>query len=472
MQEGLEPQEFAKSLRSRNAALIQVLHIYCNQHGFYHQGMHEICSFIMLAIEIDLFDQETSQKESFECVLTSLSLLSDTYNLFEALMVPLGKCYEESAQMSNSIVAKLPYVACNKELYNHVQAVPVSHEIYCAKWLRLMFSREVQSWQNVFRLWDVLFDLSSKDPSIISTDISEHEELQLLDTWDLTEVLEMTGASLLWLKRGELLSQNIESMVEILVGCQPLDDIDPLIDTLKSSLYCMQTNSCMAPLRLPAASSISKQPRKKKKGFMNGQLCMDKAKRRARSPRGTSSPHSLKTNTLVHGGRCAGTSTFVLTIHRDSSVQSLMDQSTEVDLLITDSDSDEDGDDYSIADDTHSFACSSIAESSIDCEKTEGGSVYSNYEQRAHDQPNKLARTGLLGFFEWGNMQNLPSPLGKSIELRPMGNSMEETVEEAEASDESSLGEKLSTAEETEQENSTEAADVEMAYCLGYSMAF
>jgi hypothetical protein len=333
--------------------------MYANQYGVYHQGMHEICSYVMLAIEIDTFEQESLPQDGFDDLVNSQSLLCDTFVMFEAIMSPLRKCYEESARMSNSVVTKIPYVACNKDLYNHVQAVPMPHEVYCAKWIRLMFSREVDSWSKVFSLWDTFFDLTTQEPSITSSMGTTQHPL-LVDKTPLNmgiwnEVLEMTGASLIWLKRKELRSHNTESAIETLLVGQPLSDATPLIDTLLSSLHHLQTNLYMAPIELPVGlPDIENQQevtipktKKKRSGIA---LMLDKI-----SWKGCSTNSSLDSRS-DHATGGSSIESFLAT-QRYVSLQELVDASTDISLLLT-SDSKDETDYCSLDDDDtyHSFA--------------------------------------------------------------------------------------------------------------------
>ena len=257
-EEGLDPLTYEESLQTRNTRLIQLLQHYASISGnCYYQGMHELCSYILFVMEMDLFDLETSPQPEFDYLLDEDSTLNDAFVLFESIMVLLGRCYEESDSMSNSIVAKIPYVARDKDLYNHIQAIPMSHEVYCARWVRLMFGREVRGWRNVLSLWDIFFDLTTEDASILSMDVSRYTRPGLenplkLGTWELDQVLEMTGAAMIWLKRKELLSRQAEDAMELLVNYEPLESAAPLLGTLLSSLHRVQTNEHMAPLLLPS----------------------------------------------------------------------------------------------------------------------------------------------------------------------------------------------------------------------------
>ena len=337
---------------------MHVLHSYANQHHCYYQGMHEVCSYIMFTIEMDLFDFQSSPRNGFDYLLDVDSVLNDTYVLFEALMVSLRKCYEESDVMSNSVVSKIPYVARGKDLYNHIQAVPMSHEIYCAKWVRLMFSREVQGWRHVLKLWDVFFDLTSEEPSITSMDASRYTRPGLaapleLGSWELDQVLEMTAASLIWLKRNELLANKAEKAVEMLVNYEPLEGVAPLLGTLLSSLHRVQTNEHMAPILPPKQEQLRVDSDLSMRTRLTGKNGMPSTVRRRSSvekqdiefPRRRSSLENID----LSGRRSS------LEFLRQTSIQNFIDHSKSERFLINDSaEWDEDDDCSYDSDDTES----------------------------------------------------------------------------------------------------------------------
>jgi len=259
----LEELYFEEAVQMRNTCLRKILFIYTEEYGVYFQGFHEICSYVMLAIEIDLSEREERVNndgydvDSKRCLLNHHFLYHDTFILFETVMGHLLKCYEESDEISNSVVSKIPYVACDKELYNLIQSIPIEHEAYCSRWIRLMMSREVDDMELTFDLWDTFLDLITEEPNIVSKEISYYEQLGTekrpfkLGKWELAEVLEVTAASLIWLKRDDLLAVGGDNALEILLDSKPLQDIDILVETLLDSLNRLQNNQYMAPVSLP-----------------------------------------------------------------------------------------------------------------------------------------------------------------------------------------------------------------------------
>lgn len=294
MHDGLGPQDFAESLTARNANLMQLLHMYTARQGIYYQGMHEICSYLMFAIEIDLFDQETSTGQDFDGILIDQSLLCDTYHLFEAIMVPLQEQYEASTGRRNSTEAYMPYIPYSTEEHNQSKTIgSVSGEVYRAKWIRLMFSGEVQSWRKVFTLWDVLLDLTTKEPSITSMDISEYNRPGRstplkMGTWEMTEILEVASVSLISLKRKDLFSQKMEhAVVEALIGCQWLDDVSPLISMLLLSAFrCKQTGKLMPSAKAPTAKFDTHESTQEKEAKNSTKrMYIEQARKRSKSPK-------------------------------------------------------------------------------------------------------------------------------------------------------------------------------------------
>ncbi|EED87430.1 small GTPase, partial [Thalassiosira pseudonana CCMP1335] len=178
--------------------LSQILFVYAREHPEigYRQGMHEILSYVLLVLEMDLLQQAT-EDEKKRLMTESLSpmgmsrfgsegkhLLHDAFNIFECIMMALAPAYDaipvgdettatlmEAAkiergespmeQMTSSIVSKIRYVARDEALFSHVLYMPVPPQLYFAKWVRLMFGREMAGgMKDVMRLWDAFFDLA------------------------------------------------------------------------------------------------------------------------------------------------------------------------------------------------------------------------------------------------------------------------------------------------------------------------
>mmetsp|Transcript_18311 Transcript_18311/g.27673 ORF Transcript_18311/g.27673 Transcript_18311/m.27673 type:complete len:678 (+) Transcript_18311:128-2161(+) len=429
---GLDPQDFSTSVEMRSSFLMKVLFLHSEKHGAYYQGFHELCSSIMYVIEYDLLEAELNtgsmqtddEGDSRGVLLNRKFLLHDTFAVFEALMSHLTKCYMDSGRISNEVVSKIPYVACDKELYNLIQAVPMEHEVYCSRWIRLMMSREVVGLQLTFELWDIFMDLISKEATITSKEQSYYsligpEKIKVkIGGWELEQVLEMTAASLIWLKRESLLLGGADHALEILVTAKPLEDVHLLVDTLLLSLHRVQTNQHMAPLALPPTAKNEKLKKKnlssvkslkdlmtpfRKNGFestpnLGGRsLGMQNASFNELQNGSMNSPSSespkinigslrnimqLKPNSRSQR-RAADVSTNGFdesslkhrrAFHRDTCIQRLVDTSTAVSTLIDDdSDEEEDEESEESGDDAITCTTESSSETAID-DKCQGSS--------------------------------------------------------------------------------------------------
>jgi hypothetical protein len=261
-----EETDFEKAEQERNELLTQILHIYGKEHlrPGYQQGMHEICSYVMFVIEMDLFDIETSECQDYKDLLSADHLLHDTFALTEAILSQMEHAFgmgdekhtKPVEQMGDSILHKIQYVARDKRLYTHLQSMENCLSLYTARWVRLLFAREAGGWRNVLQLWDILFDCITKNKHIISMDSSKYTRpgvtpsIQLGD-FDLMAVLEMTAASLIWMHREHLMSHQVDEGLQILTGMDSLKEVAPLISTLLSSLRRLQISSNMPPLLHP-----------------------------------------------------------------------------------------------------------------------------------------------------------------------------------------------------------------------------
>jgi Rab-GTPase-TBC domain len=250
----------------RNERLKQMLFVYHQEHPKpgYQQGMHEIFSYILFTFEMDLFDIVTSNhNDVFGYLLESKFILHDAYTFAEAVLDQIRNAYGVSdeingspvEQMGNSILQKIQYVARDKELYIRLQTLEWGLPLYTARWVRLMFAREVDSWRNLLSLWDIVFDCISSDTSVTSMHPYKYTRPGVsppfqVGKFRLMTVLEMTAASLIWLHRKRLLKKQIDEGLQM-INVNPLREVRPLISTLLSSLRRFQISSTMAPLLHP-----------------------------------------------------------------------------------------------------------------------------------------------------------------------------------------------------------------------------
>jgi hypothetical protein len=202
---------------ARITSLREVLYIYAQEHTSmgYRQGMHEIASYILFLLEKE--HQEYPEHPLFNPILPIC------FALLERVLDQLKTAYDASGgkslqQMSISILGKILQNA--PALYHHLTSNPniPPPPIYCTRWVRLMFSREVVGYENVFELWDVLFSYSN-----------------------LMHALEITSASRILLLR-EALLQPDSNTLDLLMNVPPLEDITPLTKTLDTLMKQKETD--------------------------------------------------------------------------------------------------------------------------------------------------------------------------------------------------------------------------------------
>jgi hypothetical protein len=142
--------------------------------------------------------------------------------------------------MTSCIVSKIRFVARDEALFGQVLCMPVPPQIYFAKWVRLMFGREVQGgMKHVMRLWDCFFDLASS---------IERREENVSISLALMNVLETAAASMIILIRDKLLKPSMamdgtwtgepdpNEGIAYLMNYPPIEDIDNLIKVISSLL--------------------------------------------------------------------------------------------------------------------------------------------------------------------------------------------------------------------------------------------
>lgn len=263
---------FDTSVKERTARLAELLHIHARQHSLlgYRQGMHEIASYLLLVIEMDLYDVESTLQSSGTLEKESLALLDATYlvhdafTMFERVMTSLSPAYDVKQspsqssspmeEMGRSVVSQLKNVVCDQALYDVVKAMHCPPELYCTRWVRLMFSREVLGWRNVLLLWDVFFDLITSHENITSMKPSKYSKpgvsscLQL-GRFNLMQVLESTAASMILLQRQALIEADHNESIHVLMNVSPLKNVLPLTATLLSLMRRLQVGEANGGLQ-------------------------------------------------------------------------------------------------------------------------------------------------------------------------------------------------------------------------------
>jgi len=300
------------SRKERADRLSQLLFVYAREHPEigYRQGMHETLSFILLALEMDLLEQCVEKEKnnwkrdimelrrsgmgnrgggggmagvdsSGQIVVVRLLdqnyLLHDAFALFECVMSALAPAYDaipagedataailEKAKeergespmeaMVLKIMSKIRFVARDEALFGIVLCMPVPPQIYFAKWVRLMFGREVSGgMKSVLRLWDAFFDLAAK---------VEHREEEVTLSLALMNVLETAAASMIILIRDKLLrptkawdgtltgDPDPNDGIAYLMNYPPIEDIDNFIKVIASLLLKEKSLSQMYERRV------------------------------------------------------------------------------------------------------------------------------------------------------------------------------------------------------------------------------
>jgi hypothetical protein len=170
--------------------------------------MHEIASYLLFVLEIE-HEKYPDENPLFTPILPIC------YAMFERTMGQLKTAYDASGSekslqaMSIAILGKI--LQNNPPLYHHLTNNPhiPPPPIYCTRWVRLMFSREVVGYENVFKLWDVLFSYDN-----------------------IMRALEITCSSRILLLSDLLLDPENNSL-DLLMNVSPLEDIDTLTNALQ-----------------------------------------------------------------------------------------------------------------------------------------------------------------------------------------------------------------------------------------------
>ena len=324
-QQEAERIEIGVSTKERAERLSRMLFVYAREHPElgYRQGMHEILSYILLVLEMDIAVQERQRWRtdllspmgmasknvggSFTAGSPSLPagtkdsntyqrrhsvagvdsggmagvdssgnvvvvrlldpdfILHDVFSIFECIMTALAPAYdaipsgddataamlevakEERGEspmeaMTSSFISKIRYVARDEALYGHVLCMPVPPQLYFAKWVRLMFGREVAGgMKDVLRLWDAFLDLAS-----VTASIDPQAEIPI--SMALMNVLKTAAASMILLIRDKLLKPTAafdgtmtgepdpNDGIGYLMNYPPVEDISILVQTISGLL--------------------------------------------------------------------------------------------------------------------------------------------------------------------------------------------------------------------------------------------
>ena len=244
----------------------EVLYIHARQHPRlgYQQGMHDLASLLLLVMERDVF--EIDEKSIF---CDEDFILHDSYSMLEYILDQLQPAYgacQRSCEtpvedMVQDILSKLQYVAGESSLYLHLTQMNLPPELFCARWVRLMFSREVVDWKEALTMWDIFLDVSTKHSSILSLeDAARYTRPGItnplaMGQCTLMQVLVTCAASYIWLHRAKILSNTPSGAFRYLVNLAPTKSSGRLLSTLLSSLRRIQHGI------LPTSKEIAASPR-------------------------------------------------------------------------------------------------------------------------------------------------------------------------------------------------------------------
>ena len=306
-----EKIEIETSIKERAEQLSQILFVYGQEHKNigYRQGMHEILSYILLALETDLMEHTISkERNNWKMgLLSQLSapdnsesnrntgcmagvdssgnivvvhlldaqyILHDAFTLFEFIMDALASSYDVVQDingastgcleaMTSSIVSKIRYIARDEALFSHVLYMPVPPQLYFAKWVRLMFGREVAGGiDEVLGLWDAFFELASATARM-DDNVSVSKALM--------NVLKTAAASMILLIRHLLLAPTIawdgsltgdpdpNEGIQYLMNYPPIEDTGVFVKTITSLLAKEKLLSTQSAQKENSTQHVRKQ---------------------------------------------------------------------------------------------------------------------------------------------------------------------------------------------------------------------
>jgi len=242
--------DYALAVQQRCEHLKEILFIHareCPRMG-YQQGMHDLASLLMLAIELDVYDKQ----EAPSILCQEDFLVHDAYFMLCFVSGQLQPAFgvNESdtpiEDMVQNILSTLKFVSSEHFLLIHLTHMHLPLELFCARWVRLMFSREVVDWQDSLVMWDIFFDAVTKHSTILSLeDASRYTRPGItnqivMGNFSLMQVLETCAASYLWLHRDKILCQTPSEAFRYLVNLPPTKSVDRLLSTLLASLRRVQ----------------------------------------------------------------------------------------------------------------------------------------------------------------------------------------------------------------------------------------
>jgi Rab-GTPase-TBC domain len=232
-------------------ALRELLYIFAqeNSHIGYRQGMHEVASYLWLVLVLDrqrLLAATTNDSDNNNDTILALAFdRPAAYTMLRSILGHIRQAFDVKVasnsrpleDMSHSILFKL------QQYYHHAQrpdrlspllrSLSVPPQLYCTKWIRLLFSREVVGANNVLAMWSVFIQLVSEG-------------------YEWMAILETTAASRILLCQEALLTQPSDgnnnnntaahhhNVMDLLMNMPPLVTIEPLVQQINELLELQQ----------------------------------------------------------------------------------------------------------------------------------------------------------------------------------------------------------------------------------------
>ena len=272
--------EVLKSCRQqRSNTISQILFVYAKEYPKlgYRQGMHEILSLIYLCLEIDLQcrtnNDEHHQPAQQLLLLDPSNIAHDAFSIFQAIMALLCPAFEvrnvdnnfSSTNVSSTspmeiigkeTIEKIRVMASDEDLFEFITSMTIPPELYCTRWIRLMFSRDVKGLDNVMLLWDAFFHLIS-DSNKNQVTIPSEKKGDSNSSNSLMNILQITAASMIIMIRSKLIptshpmqqygyredddEQDPNDCIHLLMNYEPVEDVMELIkvvdDMISGKIY-------------------------------------------------------------------------------------------------------------------------------------------------------------------------------------------------------------------------------------------
>lgn len=176
--------------------------------------------------------------------------------------------------MGASILAKVSHVAGDVVLHRAVTSLGVPPQLYCTRWVRLMFAREVVGYRNVLDMWDGFFHLAAEEEAArradeIADDNDEDEDVWLLASQRcFMDVMECAAASMILMVRDRLLRCQIQTAgthahegIDVLMNYPPLKEARVLVDVVTTLIWQQRRDArACAPRYRKGVARVQQQP--------------------------------------------------------------------------------------------------------------------------------------------------------------------------------------------------------------------